>query len=339
MGDRKEETAFEVRERNHKMSGEQKIRAVLFYLSVCIFVSGLPFILSFALGYKFDRRSFKFTKTGLIVLKTQPPGANVYFNKTLLNDKTPTSINELLPGKYMIELTLEAHYPYSAEIQVDAGKVVRLEKVILFPLRSDVKKINKEVISLFWVDETKGAIYYVNEEDRGLYKSDLDGDHFEKISQFLAIYPAAKKWKFSPDKGKLCYFNVHQIGILNLESNKELLSGGDALIINYPGDAITDVFWHSDSFHLVIVSAAKVEILEAKTDSKPVTLLAINKRNTYSFYDAKTDVLYFLDSQKAADGKFYDNLYKLELNTKLYPLKDLIKLAPAFEKTEVTSHE
>jgi len=65
------------------MLNEQRIRAILFYLSVVIFLMGLPFILSFALGYNFDRRTFKFTKTGLLVLKTQPSGASVYLDEKL----------------------------------------------------------------------------------------------------------------------------------------------------------------------------------------------------------------------------------------------------------------
>lgn len=39
------------------MLNEQKIRAILFYLSLIIFLAGLPFILSFALGYKFDAQT------------------------------------------------------------------------------------------------------------------------------------------------------------------------------------------------------------------------------------------------------------------------------------------
>lgn len=321
------------------MSGEQKIRAILFYLSLLIFFSGLPFILSFALGYKFDRRSFKFTKSGLIVLKTQPAGANVYLDKKLLNEKTPVTINELLPGKYTIGLELEGHYPYFSDVEVQAGKVSRVEKVILFPLRPYIKKLNKEIISTFWVDEAKGIMYYVNEDEHSVYKSDLDGDRFEKLTDFLPIAPLPKKWRLSPDREKLVYFNTHQIGILNIAQEKELFLGGDALIIDYPSGNITDVFWHSDSFHLVVVSGTKIEIVEAKKDSTPVTLAALNKRNSSAAYDVRTDTLYFMDYQKAADGKNYENLYKLELNAKLYPLKELMKLTPPFEKTEAESHE
>ncbi|MGE5197487.1 MAG: PEGA domain-containing protein, partial [Deltaproteobacteria bacterium] len=192
------------------MLSEQKLRAFLFYVSVLVFLAGLPFILSFALGYKFDRRAFKFTKTGLIVLKTQPPGASIYFNEKLLNDRTPVTLNELLPGTYNIRLELENYYPWEDDIGVEAGKVTRIEKIIFFPLRPNVKQLNKEKISIFWIDPEKDNIYYVNQDEGYIYKSDLNGDHYEKIASFPEILPAPVKWKSSPDREKILYFNERQ---------------------------------------------------------------------------------------------------------------------------------
>lgn len=307
------------------MLNEQRIRAFLFYLSVIIFLIGLPFILSYALGYKFDRRTFKFTKTGLLVLKTQPSGASVYLNEKLLNVKTPAAIAELLPGRYSLRLELEKHYPWLNEVNVDAGKVTRLEKVILFPLRSNIKQLNRDRLSSFWVDEDRETIYYINPEDNSTYKSDLEGRDSEKIVDFLPLQPPAIKWKLSPDREKLLYFNAHQIGIVYLEPQNKI-SQDPPFVLNYSDDKIIDVFWHSDNYHLVLVSRKSIEALEAQPQTEPVLLVNLNKKNTACFYDTRTDTLYFLDSQRAADGNFYDNLYKLELNAKTFPLQDLIKL-------------
>lgn len=309
------------------MFNEQRIRAFLFYLSVVIFLTGLPFILSFALGYKFDRRTFKFTKTGLIALKTQPSGASVYLDEKLLNTRTPATITELLPGRYRLRLELERFYPWSNEVNVDAGKVTRLEKIILFPLRSNIKQLNRERLASFWVDEERGVIYYINPEENAIYKSDLEGRESERIVDFLPLQPPAIKWKISPDKEKVLYFNPHQIGIAYLEPQNKL-SQGLPFILNYSDDRIIDVFWHSDSFHLILVSRKSVEAMEARESAEPVELVALNKRNTSSFYDTRSDILYFLDSQRAADGNIYDNLYKLELNTRTFTLQELIKLKP-----------
>jgi hypothetical protein len=310
------------------MPNEQKVRAFLFYLSVFIFLIGLPFILSFALGYKFDRRRFKFTKTGLLVLKTQPSGASVYLDEELLDLKTPATIAELLPGRYNLRLELEKHYPWLNEVNVDAGKVTRLEKIILFPLRPDIKQLNRERLSSFWVDEERGAIYYINPEDNGIYKSDLEGRSSERVAGFLSLQPTAVKWKLSPDREKVLYFNAHQIGISHLEPQNKF-SPVPPFILNYSDDRIIGVFWHSDSYHLILISRRSVDALEARPQAEPVILVNLNKRNTSCFYDNRTDTLYFLDAQRAKDGNLYDNLYKLELNTKVFPLQELIKLKPS----------
>ena len=315
------------------MSGEQKIRAVLFYLSVLIFILGLPFILTYTMGYQFDRKTLKFTRTGLISLKTSPSGASVYLDNRLLNEKTPCSINELLPGKYHIELTLQGHYPYSSEIEVLPSKVSRMEKVILFPLRPDIKQLNKERISSFWVDEGRAAVYYINHEDNTIYKSDMEGEHFEEIANFIPLVPAPKKWEFSPDKEKLLYFNLHQIGIINLAAADENLSGEKQFILDYPSENIQDVFWYSDSYHLIVIGSKKISMLEAKPDTQAFALLNLNKKNSAAFYDPHNDILYFSDSQKAEDGKFYDNIYKLELRAKLFPFQELMGLKPNVKNT------
>ena len=144
------------------MLREQKIRSVLYYASVLVFFMSLPYILSYALGFKFNPRTLKFTKTGIIAIETQPAGASVYLNGVLLDKKTPVTVQELLPGKYNVRIELERHYPWSSDTTVEGRRVSRLDKIILFPLRPNAKKLNKEKISSFWVDKERGRIYYVD---------------------------------------------------------------------------------------------------------------------------------------------------------------------------------
>lgn len=308
------------------MSREQKIRAVLFYLSVCIFFAGLPFILTFTLGYQFDPKTFKFTTTGLISLKTQPAGASVYLNGRLVNEKTPCSLNELLPGKYRVELNLEDYYPYAADVEVSADRVSRMEKVILFPLLPDIQQLNKERFSQFWIDDAKGVIFYVNRENNSIYRSDMSGEHLELIAQFTPLIPAPKKWLLSFDREKMLYFSGHQIGVLALPEDERRPPADDQVVLNYPGEAIQDVFWYSDNYHLIVVTDKKIDVTEAKNSAAAVTIVNLNKRNSAAFYDPRNDTLYFSDSQKAADNRFYDNLYRLELRKKLYPFQEFMGL-------------
>lgn len=306
------------------MVSEQRIRAFLFYLSVGIFLIGLPFILSFALGYKFDTRVFKFTKTGLIFLKTQPQGASIYLDGRLLNDKTPYTINELLPSKYNVRLELEDYYPWLGEVFVNAGKVTRVDKVILFPVRPNIKQLNKEKISSFFMDEKKGEIYYIDSDGGFIYRSDLEGQNFEEIGRIPDEFLAPMKWKISPDKEKLVCFNQKKAAVIDLVSPKAF-SFEPPVILDYPHRRINDMFWHSDSYHLIVVTDRDIEVSEAKPLAEPVSLVNLNKRNILAFYDDNQDTLYFIDSQKAEDGRVYDNVYKLELSTKSFSFQDLMK--------------
>ncbi len=310
------------------MTREQSIRTVLFYMSLAIFFLGLPFILAFSLGYKFDPRTLKFTRGGLIMIKTVPGGASVFLNKLLVKDKTPVMLNELIPGTYQIDLELEGHYSYFAEVRVEPGKVVRLEKVILFPLRPDIQKLNKEKISAFWIDEIKAAVYYIDKESKTIYTSDLEGDHFKEAASFPPLIPPPKRWELSPDRDKLLFFNAHEIGLVYLGAEEHPAVRERMFTVQFPYDTINEVFWYSDSYHLVMLTDKKVMITEARQDAIPVSLIPLNKKNATGSYDVRTDTLFFIDAQEAVDGKMYDNLYKIELHNRLYPFSDFIRLKP-----------
>ncbi|MFH1198768.1 MAG: PEGA domain-containing protein [Candidatus Omnitrophota bacterium] len=308
------------------MSGEQKIRAVLFHLSVFIFIIGLPLILSSALGYKFNARIFKFTKTGLIAIKTQPSGAKIYLNGKLLNERTPASIQELLPGDYHIGLELEKHYSWASQVNVEAGRVTRLEKIILFPKRPNVKQINKGKISSFWLDEERKKLYYADQEARVIYSSDLDGENFKEIANLPEGFSSNIKCKVSYDKDKLLCFDPHKLAVISLKATDNGSERDSYFIIDYPDRRLIDIFWHSDNYHLVLITDRNIEVLEAKPQSAPVNLVNLNKKNIPIYYAPDTDTLYFSDSERAADGQMYDNVYKLELgNNIFYNLQNLMK--------------
>ncbi len=311
---------------------EQRIRAILFYLSVLVFIITLPFILSFALGYKFNSKTLQFTKAGIIVLKTQPGSASIYLNNKLLNALTPATIDELLPGSYQVKLEIEGHYPWSDSIQVEAGSVSRFEKIILFPLRPQVSVLNQDRVTSFWVDEDAGTIYYVYSDDRDnqiyVYTSDLSGQHYRMAANISASIPGPVTWKLSPDKKRILFVNSRQIRVADLKSN----AGDDIIlepyfIFNYRDNSLRDIFWHSDSYHLILISHKSIDALEAQTGSQLVELAGLNRKNLYAHYDTGTDTLYFMDSQKASDGNFYENVYKLEMaGSKIFALQNQFKV-------------
>ncbi len=306
------------------MFSEQRIRAWLYYLSVSIFIIGLPIILTFALGLKFNQKTLKLTPTGLISIRTQPEGASIYLDGKLLNDKTPATLHELLPGTYNLRLELEGRFIWIGQAPVFARQVTLLEKIILFPLRPHIKQINKENLDAFWMDEEKKAIYFVFEGQASIFRSDLEGLHPEKIGQFIKLSPWPLKWKFSADRQKVLYFNQRQIGVTL--SNAQNSSAGDSFVIDYRLGLIKEAFWHSDNYHIIVVSNKNIAVLEAGPAAQVIELVALNSANTEAHYDSGQDALYFNDWQKAEDGNTYNNLYRLDLNPKASIFQELKKL-------------
>lgn len=310
------------------MLKEQRIRAILFYLSVITFFAGLPFILSFALGYKLNPRTFKFTQTGLISIKSHPPGARIYLDSTLLNEKTPATIQELLPGVYSVRLELEKYYSWVTQVNVEPRKVVRLDKVILFPVRPNIKQINQGSIASFYVDKERGRIYYFNQSEGAFFVSDMEGEKFEMLNRVPDgfNYPP-KEIKLSPNREQMAFFNDHQVGIVYLDPEKSSLYGRNSLILNYPGQRINHLFWHSDSYHLILITDKNIAIIEPNSTIKPLNLVILNKMVTGCFYDVDKDVLYFRDTLGGGDGLIYENVYKLDIANRDSIVSNIIKPA------------
>lgn len=309
------------------MFNEQKIRGVLFYLSVAVFFLGLPLILSSALGYKFNPHTFKFTQTGLISIKTQPPGAHIYLESKLLDEKSPVTITELLPGTYNVRIELESYYPWSMQVDVEPRKITRIEKIILFSKRPNIKQLNERRVTSFYVDREKRSIYYFNRWENIIYESDLEGERFKELSALPDGFKGIpKELKFSADKEKAVLFNNHQVCILYLSPKRSLLYGHPALVLDYPGQKIIQVFWHSDNYHLILVADKHIAVIEADVKLNEVRLVDLNKAPSELFYDIDKDSLYFLDCQMGTDGVIYENIYKLDLSGKHPIINNVIKL-------------
>lgn len=74
---------------------------------------------------------WSFGQTGAVYVKSTPSGAEVYVDGSVATAKrTPCLISELQPGRHTIRAVLEGHGEASAEVEVAAGKIARVEMVL-----------------------------------------------------------------------------------------------------------------------------------------------------------------------------------------------------------------
>jgi hypothetical protein len=190
---------------------------------------------------------------------------------------------------------------------------------VLFPLRPNIKQLNREEVFAFWPDKKNERLYYVDFKGRLIYRSDFEGEQFRDVALLPQNVDSLKELRVSPDSEKLLFFNQHQLVIVYLDHEES------PFVLEYPRENITNAFWHSDSYHIIMVTGRDIQALEARPNPVAVILTNVNRKNVEAFYDDTKDTIYFLDSQKASDGRYYNNLYKMELTNRTFPFQDLIR--------------
>lgn len=296
-------------------------RAIAFYISVTLFFVLLPIVLSYSLGYHIDYKNIRIYKTGIIYLKSRPSGALVYVNGRLFSDITPTRIEELKPGSYTIEVKREGFYPWRKDLSVRPNMVTKADEIVLFPISIGAKKIVDTRAVDFTVSD-KNYIYYMT--DSGLFRSGLDGANPRKISSHSNWPEDIKGKKFSPGGDKLLYFNVRNIWLayLNPEARPGLTGelGMVYEVLNSP-DPIRDVFWYSDSSHIVYVTDSDINVAEisrSEGTKNTVTVYKFERPPRYLYYDEWSDSLYFADLAAEDADKTSPHIYRLNLRQKFF---------------------
>ncbi|MFA5085149.1 MAG: PEGA domain-containing protein [Candidatus Omnitrophota bacterium] len=291
------------------------IRYIAFSFSLALYLTLLPIILSYSLGYHIDFHKFIIYKTGILSLRSTPSGASIYIDGKLIPDVTPARIEELRPGTYSVEVKKEGLFPWQKDLTVRSNMVTRAENILLFPILQMTEKVSDRETDDFFIPDDRSQIYYMTKT--GLYKSNIDGANPRKLSSYSSWPSDILGKKLSPDGKKILYFNENGIWVIYLNDLRLIANGNAAEVeeVLKSSNIIKDVFWHSGSNHIVFVAGRDIDILEiGKGGGKNiVTLNKCRRQPKGLYYDIYNDSLYFNDSP---DGKSV--LYRIDLREKLF---------------------
>ncbi|MCX5666536.1 MAG: PEGA domain-containing protein [Candidatus Omnitrophica bacterium] len=291
------------------------IRHIAFFFSLALYLTLLPIILSYSLGYHIDFNKLIIYKTGILSIKSTPSGASIYINGKLYQDITPARIEELRPGTYSIEVKREGLFPWQKDLAVRSNMVTRAENILLFPTLQVTDKVSDRETDNFFIPDDRSQIYYMTKS--GLYKSNIDGSNLKKLSSYSKWPSDIIGKKLSPDGKKILYFNEYCVWIIYLDVPKPVKGGEIAEVeeaLRGP-DIIKDAFWHSGSNHIILVAGRDIDVLEiGKGGGKnTVTLNKCSGQPQGAYYDVYNDSLYYNDSPS---GK--SKLYRLDLREKFF---------------------
>jgi hypothetical protein len=296
-------------------NSDSLIRHIAFFFSLALYLILLPIILAYSLGYHVDFHKFVIYKTGILSLKSTPSGASIYVNGKPYPDITPARIEELRPGTYSIEVKRENFYPWQKDLTVRANMVTRAENILLFPTLQEMGMVSDRETDNFFIPDDKSQIYYMMKS--GLYKSNMDGTNFKKLSSYSDWPSDILSKKFSPDGKKVLFFSKNGIWAIYL-NGRDITKDGNAAEVEEVlsgSDIVRDAFWHSGSNHIIFISGRDINVMEiGKGGKKNMVMLTKCSRPPQGlYYDEYSDSLYFNDSPEGNK-----NLYRLDLREKFF---------------------
>jgi hypothetical protein len=127
------------------------LKRLTLYPLVAITFSALAlFIMLISFGYtlKYEDGRIVTTKTGIIIVASNPGDAEVYLNGELHRKKTSAlpffnlKINRLPAGEYDVKIVKEDYMPWEGQVTVKPGFVSWLDYLLLVPLEKEEKPFN-----------------------------------------------------------------------------------------------------------------------------------------------------------------------------------------------------
>lgn len=118
-----------------------KLRLLIFAITIMVVGILGSLVIFYARGYRFDKETLRFRPNGLLVIKSDPTGAQVFINGDL-KTATDTTLS-LLPGVYDVSVRKDGSLSWSKRLTVEK-EVVTLAYVALFRVAPSLTAVTFE---------------------------------------------------------------------------------------------------------------------------------------------------------------------------------------------------
>ncbi|MBI4837384.1 MAG: PEGA domain-containing protein [Candidatus Portnoybacteria bacterium] len=256
-----------------------RIRRLIFWGLVIIFLIITPLIIAYGLGYSFDWQKKTFAKTGSFYFESSPTGGKIYIDGNN-KGKTNKYIRRMLPKEYNIHIEKNGFYAWDKRLKIESGIVTEARNILLVPQNPKIETVQENIPSDFLLpfftltDAEKQkikqasatakailknaanqpineSIFYLEAADRILYKSDLNGTKKQQISR-ESLPAGAYKIIASPNENSVAALDkTGQLFLLN----------PDRKIFEKAADNIKNAQFSPDNKKLLYYSGTEIMVL------------------------------------------------------------------------------
>ena len=133
----------------------------------------------YAKGYNFNRQTKSLEKTGMIVVKSEPPGASIYLNGAIYKTNTNTNLANLKSGIYNLKIEKDGYSPFQKDVPVKEEYATEIT-VVLIPLNPDLRPLTTSGARSPQFTSTRDKIVFLtrDRERPGIWSLNLAGNIF-----------------------------------------------------------------------------------------------------------------------------------------------------------------
>lgn len=112
-----------------------KIRWTIYLLFAATFFISAPIIVLYTAGYRYSFDNNRVVDTGVLSIKSQPAGADIYIDGKKKRKTTPAVIQNTLPGEHTIRLTRDGYTEWEKNLPIKSRETTFVDNATLFLTR------------------------------------------------------------------------------------------------------------------------------------------------------------------------------------------------------------
>lgn len=177
-----------------------RLRRLIFYSFLIVFLTITPCILLYAQGYSFDWQKKSLDKTGALYVRSYPKNIPVYVDGKA-KDKTPCLIKRLSPGKHQVTLKAPGFYAWQKTLAISENLVTEAREIIMLAKNPSLElTLLEESIDQFSLNPEGKKMIYFNQNKQQVFYLDLKN----RLQQYLYDSPQTIQiMSWSPDNNKV----------------------------------------------------------------------------------------------------------------------------------------
>lgn len=234
----------------------KRVRTIIFFLFVFLFILATPSVIFYSQGYRIDFESRKVVQTGGLYFRVMPGRAEVYLNGKLSKSTSMITnsayIENLLPKNYGIEIKKDGYHSWQKTLEVRERGVTEAKNIVLFPESTQFVMTNKtypKIITSATSTDKKKIVKYDNYELRVVFAE-------KKEEIFLT--------RFSEKIGDIFWLNDYYL-IFNVGNKIKIaeIDDRDGLnIVDLAELEKPEILWDKNAGKLYVISGNKTYLLE-----------------------------------------------------------------------------